>query len=201
MKKDNTGSVIEFYKVLNIFQHVVRVPHVPGENRRENDVEHSYFLAMMAWYMIDILKLNLDMSRVLRYALIHDLVEVYAGDTYVFSKNKELLETKHKREGEAQKRLKSEFPEIESMHECIEQYERRSDSESVFIHALDKLMPVLNQYIQDGRTWKSEKISFSDIVTLKRRTVAASPEIKNLLEQLIQLIEKDRKRFFGELID
>ncbi len=199
MKELDVTKLLNFYTLLNEFQRVVRVGHVPGEDRHENDVEHSYLLAMAAWYVIETFGLTLNLHKVIQYSLIHDLVEVYAGDVDAFTKNPELLEKKHEREQEAMKKLAVEFPEIGSVHDTIKHYEERADAESVFVHALDKLMPLLNQYIQDGRTIKSEGLHYTQVVEQKRTKTANSPEVTELLEQLIAMVDKDKERFFGKL--
>ena len=201
MHKIQAGKVIEFFKMLNAFQRVYRVGYVPGEDRKENDVEHSYTLGLLAWYIIEAFDLKLDKDKALRYALVHDLVEVYAGDTHAFSKNAGHLNSQKEREAAAQKRLAAEFPEVKSIHDHIEAYEARQDPESVFVHALDKVHPVLIEILQDGRTVKEEKLGYTEAVSLKRRVTAASPEIKDLLEQLIAILDKDKKLYFGELTD
>jgi putative hydrolase of HD superfamily len=201
MKKIAAPKVIEFLEMLHALQGVVRVMHVPGEDRHENDIEHSYLLAMSVWYAIDFFEIPLNRDKAIRYALAHDMVEVYAGDTYVFSKDPEALINKKIREKEARRKLSDKFPEASAIHEAIERYEDQSDPESIFVRAFDKLMPVLTNYVQDGRTIKENKVSFSQIVNLKRATTASSPEVSDLLEQIIELLDKDRERFFGELTD
>lgn len=201
MKKIAAPKVIEFLQMLHGLQRVVRVMHVPGEDRFENDIEHSYLLAMSVWYAIDVFQIPLDRDKAIRYALAHDMVEVYAGDTYVYSKDTEALATKKTREKEARKKLLDTFPEVPAIHAAMECYEEQSDPESVFVRAFDKIMPLLTNYVQDGRTIKANNVSFTQIVNLKRATTAKSPEVSDLLEQIIELLDKDRARFFGELID
>src|SRR5580704_1310169 len=104
----------KFRALLDAFSLVERVMHVKGREQRENDTEHSYTLAMLAWYLADAFDLGLDKDRLLRYALVHDLVEVYAGDTYVL--DEEGLKTKHEREEKARLRLIEEFPEFKDLH-------------------------------------------------------------------------------------
>jgi putative hydrolase of HD superfamily len=92
--KDKLSELLNFSKILNAFQKVERVVRVPQSEKRENDVEHSYQLAMLAWYLADSNGLSLDKNLLLRYALVHDFVEVYAGDTPVYSKNQQDHDTK-----------------------------------------------------------------------------------------------------------
>lgn len=67
---------------------VDRNHHILGSDRAENDVEHSYSVAILCWYLNDKLKLNLDIAKVLKYALVHDFPEVYAGDVNTFARKK-----------------------------------------------------------------------------------------------------------------
>lgn len=182
-------------RMLHSFQRIERVVPVPGEDRYENDAEHSYFLAMSVWHAIDTFELPLDRDKAIRYALAHDLPEVHAGDTYVFSKD--ALAGKKERETAARKKLKEDFPTIPDMHEAMEAYERQTDPEAVFVRALDKLLPVMT-YLQDSRTLKERGTSFSEFVELKRRTTASCAEVSDLAEQLIALFDQDRARYFGE---
>ncbi len=201
MKKIEAQPVINFFKMLNAFQRVYRASYMPGENRKENDVEHSYTLALLSWYIIDAFGLDLDKDKAIKYALVHDIPEVYAGDTQAFSTDAQLLNSQKEREKVARRKLKKDFPEAKAIHEEIEKYEARQDPESIFVHALDKAHPVLIELLQDGRTIKEEKLRYAQAVSLKRKTTAASQEISDLLEQLIAILDKDKKLYFGEFTD
>jgi putative hydrolase of HD superfamily len=201
MKRIELENVLPFIEMLHALQGVKRIIDVPNEERYENDLEHSYLLAMAAWYVIDTYELPLNRDKVIRYALAHDMPEVYAGDTYVFSKDATLMEGKKERERQARAKLQEVFPTVPAMHEAMENYETCADPEAVFVRALDKLMPMFVNYLQDGRGWKKEQVSFSQVTELKRRTTNKSPEVADLLEQLIRCLEKDRSRFFGELVE
>ena len=187
---------IAFMDLLHAFQRVERVIHVPEKERMENDIEHSYLLAMLGWYLAEALKLPLKRNSIIEYALAHDLVEVYAGDTYIFTKDEEAKRTKREREKAAQIRLKKELPEFESLHDAIERYETQADEESRFVYALDKLIPLITIYLQDGRTWKEMEVAFDELMAFKREKIGSQPEVRKLLEEIIALIEKDRKRYF-----
>jgi putative hydrolase of HD superfamily len=198
MTEPNAQRAISFMELLHAFQRVERVAHVPKKDRRENDVEHSYLLAMLAWYLVDSLKLSLDKNKVLRYALAHDLVEVYAGDTYAFTDDEKERNSKHQREHDAQLRIKKEFSEFADLHDVIEHYEERGDKESQFVYTVDKLIPMITNYVQDGRTWKEMDLPFDRAIGQKRERIGDEPYVRELLEQLITLIEKDRLKYFNE---
>lgn len=193
------SQIIKFVRLLNKFRGVKRAVWVNNEDRLENDVEHSYQLGMLAWYISNLKKSNLDIDLLLKYALVHDFVEIYAGDTDLFSKNKKHKENKPKREKRASLLLKKNFPDFKVLHRLIERYEKRKDKESRFIYALDKIQPLLNIYTDGGRTWKNKGITLKMLIDHKKDKVALSAEIKKYFNELINLLKKEEKRLFRNL--
>ncbi|MEI6887489.1 MAG: HD domain-containing protein, partial [bacterium] len=152
-------KLLSFTKFTHSFQKIERRIFATGLNRNENDLEHSGQLALVAWYFIDSSKLKLNTEKVIKYALAHDLVETYAGDTYFYSKDKKIQESKVQREKNALVRIKKEFPDFKEIEKIITKYEEKSDPESRFVYALDKIIPVLNIYLDEGRSWKRDNVS------------------------------------------
>lgn len=194
--KQNLSGILNIVRLLNQFRLVERSMRVNNAERFENDVEHSYSLAFLAWYIIADTKLDLDRDLVLKYALIHDLVEVYAGDTY-FAADEEERGTKVQKEKDAALRLEKEIPEFAELHELIEQYEAREDKESRFVYALDKIQPMLNIYTDGGRTWKEKGVTIDMLVEHKKEKVAVSPEIEVYFNDLIAILREEEKVLFG----
>ncbi len=192
--KIDPQKVLEFQALLHRFALVERVADIPERDNPENDVEHSYKIAMLAWYVVDAFKLPLDKGLVMRYALAHDLVEAYAGDTYIL--DEEAKKTKAKREKDAQKRIASEFPEFEELQETIEAYERQEDAESRFIKAFDKVEPVLSNFAQNGRTWKRMNVAANHLYANKREKTAPDQDVRDLLEEIIALIGDKTTSYF-----
>ncbi len=190
-------KLLEFSKMLNELQAVERVIRVPGSERWENDVEHSYSLAMLAWYIIETEKLALDRGKVFQYALAHDLVEVYAGDTYLFSADKKFLASKPERERLAAERLAVEFPEVPEMHAAIRGYVTKEDPESRFVYALDKIEPLIKLYLDGGRTWKEKGVTLEMAYESKKDKVALSPEVKKYFDEFMELLRREEKQLFG----
>lgn len=193
----NLERLLEFSKLLGAFQKVERALYVPGTDRRENDVEHSYHLAMTAWYLVSSEKLDLDLSLILKYALAHDLVEVHAGDTFVFSKDAAHLESKQERELAAAQRIEKEFPEFPDLHELIQGYEKRENREAKFVYALDKILPILINYEDKGRAWKEHGVTLEKIKGEKANKIALSPEVVPYFDALIELLTKEEESIFG----
>src|SRR3989344_277411 len=105
-------KILGFSRMLHKFRLVERAYFANGTDRMENDTEHSFNLALLAWYIADSQKLDLDKDLLLRYALIHDIPEVHAGDTYIYSKDAEHLASKNDREKMAQEKLREDFPDF-----------------------------------------------------------------------------------------
>lgn len=194
MKQPDIKRVAEFMRLLHAFQSVERVILAPDLARKENDAEHSYSLAMLCWYLNDTLELNLNKGAILEYALVHDFVEVYAGDTFVF--DEEGKKTKKRREEEARLRIADEFPEFKELHKTIERYESGEDAEAVFVHAVDKLIPMITNYLQEGHSWKELNIRRENLYALKRESIKDKGSVHELLEQLIEEIELHWDKFF-----
>lgn len=183
-------KLLEFSRTLSAFARVERITWMPGTERKENDVEHSYHLAMMAWYLIESEGLDLDVSRVLKYALVHDLVEVHAGDTPVWSRNEEHHASKQEREAAAARQLQQEYPEFPELHTCIQEYEDLVNAESRFVYALDKLVPMILIQEDGGRSWKEEEVTLDMIREKKSSMIAVSPEVEPYFHMLLVVIEE-----------
>lgn len=183
-------------RLLHDFQKVERVILVPGSERNENDVEHSYLLAMLAWQIAEMVAPHLSREKVLKYALVHDLVEVYAGDTYFYDTQSDVFRDKTAREHAAMKRILEEKMLSEDMCASLAAYEARMDSEAQFVYALDKLIPIMSIYLDGGKTWKAHGITFENLHRLKREKIVGSPEILKLFDELVVLLEKDKQVLF-----
>ncbi|MBU4479855.1 HD domain-containing protein [Patescibacteria group bacterium] len=196
MKIIELPNIINFVQLLNKFRDIERVIHSNGGDRWENDVEHSYQLTMLAWYIISSNNLDLDIDLVIKYALIHDLVEIYAGDTYIYSEDKELKESKKERESLSLTRLEMEFSEFPEIFELIKQYERRESRESKFVYALDKIEPVLNIYTNGGRTWREKNVTIEMLIKNKKEKVAEDSKMEKLFDDLIDLLRREEETLF-----
>lgn len=193
--KSSLQSLLDFTKFTHTFQKVIRTIYVTSENRNENDLEHSGQLALIGWYLIESEKLKLNKDKVIKYCLAHDLVETYAGDTFLYTKNKALKNSKVQREKDALVRIKKEFPEFKELMKIIEKFEEKKDSESRFVYALDKMLPVLNIYLDSGRSWKREKVNL-EMIRTKDDKVAISPEINKVWEELVKILDSEKDKLF-----
>lgn len=195
MSKPDIERLLEFQRLLLAFNQVDRMVHRKHGERfvYENDTEHSYNLAMTAWFLAEYFP-SLNRELVIRYALVHDLVEVHAGDTYIYGSRAE-LDSKQEREEQALTKIRKDWADFPSLAKDIEAYESRENEEAKFVYALDKIMPILQIYIHDGHTWKQEGITAERLDAVKRDKVALSPEIDAYYQQLYDLLVKNEHLF------
>src|SRR3989338_8101045 len=196
--KSNLQKILKFSTLLNQFRLVTRGVLVNGEDRFENDVEHSYMLAMLANYIISVENLKLDRDKVMSYCLVHDLVEAYAGDTYFYSSDNNHVNSKHKRESEALNQMRREFPEHENLWKIIEAYEAREDDEARFVYALDKVQPVIHIYLDGGKSWKKYNVKLEHLTEKKNDKIKVSPVIEKYWNEFLEILEKNKSTLFPE---
>lgn len=186
---------LHFLKFLREFEKVERAVYRPTD-RKENDAEHSYQTTMMAWFLAHQFDLPLSTEKILQYALVHDLVEVYAGDTPVFSEKNS--HDKKERERGALEKIKDTLSHFPELIDTIEQYEQKSDPESVFVYEIDKLIPAFNIYIDNGYGWNKLGVTLDQIKKEKVKKVKNTKELVNLLEELLDRLEKEREQLFED---
>jgi 5'-deoxynucleotidase YfbR-like HD superfamily hydrolase len=156
-----TVSDLEFLakEVVLAFYQVKR--HVPlrfEPGRRENDAEHSWSLALFACALAPHIDKKLDVGKICQYATVHDLVEVYAGDTSNFA-SAEKKATKEQRERLALERLRQELTAFPWIVEAATDYEEQQTPESNYVRSVDKLLPLLFDYMEEGLFYHENKIT------------------------------------------
>lgn len=188
MKQPDIKRVIEFHQLLLELRSVERMTRIPPENKiRENDVEHSYSLAMMAWFLgFNFPALSID--KLIRLALVHDMVEVLAGDTFAFGQAEELA-TKSAREAAAIEQLRQKWPDFPDMIELIEEYEAKQSEEAKFVYALDKLMPIIINYLGNGYIWKKHEVTFERFQSEKESKMPISPAVYDYYKQFVEILD------------
>ncbi len=189
-------NLIDFIQFTHEFREIIRISRSPHAKHFENDTEHSYQLAMVAWYIIETDKLKLNKELCLMYALAHDLVEVYAGDTYIFDKNKNNHESKKRREKESLIKISKRFPKFKTLIKIISKYEEKNDIESKFIYALDKIIPPIQICLEDGKLWHEKDVSLNEIMENKNPKIAMSESINEYWKELSRYISKRHKKLF-----
>lgn len=190
------NNLLKFTEFTHKFQQVERILFVNGSKRNENDSEHSFQLAIVGWYIAQNIDAKLNVSKIIKYALVHDLVEIYAGDTYFYTTNKQLSDSKTERERLAYEKIAQEFQEFPEMSKAIREYEAGKNEEAKFVYALDKIIPVLNIYLDKGRSWQRDKVTYK-MARTKDEKVAKSKYMVPIWQELCKLLEKDKHYFFS----
>lgn len=164
---------------------IERKSYIPGTNRHENDIEHSLTVAILCWYIHNTYALDLDITKILKYALTHDFVERYAGDVSTFAPAAERA-AKVVREQESLQRLVGEFSEFSDLTSTMQQYELKSDEESLFVWSVDKIQQLLNgeltewkSYAKDGITYKAFVAKYDELA------FKSSPYCREIFEGIV----------------
>lgn len=197
-ERKNLKKILGFVELTQNFRGIERDILLSKEKRLENNTEHSYQLAVVCWYIIGIEEFDLDIDKVIRYALIHDLVEVYAGDTPLYSSTNDYLLSKERREKEAATLIGDQFPEFADLHASIQEYKEKLNAESKFVYAVDKLLPILAIYLDKGHAWKSHGISIDMIIDKNASKISIAPEVKNYFDAMISVIREKPEYFIKE---
>ena len=135
---------LDFILEIDKEKNILRQTHLSGHGRRENDSEHAWHMAIMAYILRDYSNEPVDIAKVMLMCLIHDIVEIDAGDTYAY--DAEGLKTQKAREDAAKERIFSLLPEDqkEELIALFDEFEDFSTAESKFAHAMDNLQPLLS---------------------------------------------------------
>lgn len=190
------SKIIEFTNFINKFREIERVILIKNNNRKENDAEHSYQLTMLSWYINDVGELNYSLDKIIKYSLIHDLVEIYAGDVNTFSTNKSDHENKENKEMAALEKIKREFPEFPELTQTITTYNKKQDPESKFVYILDKLIPILNIYLDGGRTWIEQKVTLEMLIQNKAPKIKQDKDLNRIFEELLDILKEKEVELF-----
>lgn len=158
-------TALQLGKVAIDFSRVDRIPRYP-DGERENDVEHSYMLALVAPEIAYALELNLDYGLLSQYAIVHDIVELETGDVATFLATDALLTEKAQREHEAMTRLRTTLPSY--TYHLLQQYESQDDPESRFVKLVDKLLPLITDIIGQGKRVMHEDYDVYTLAALQQ---------------------------------
>ena len=150
----NIEKKLKFIELIDEMKNVYRTISLKSW-RKENDAEHSYHLAMMCFIFLEDFPL-LDQEKVIKLALLHDIVEIFAWDTYVY--DDKMLSTKKQREIDSLNKLEEILwqEEFEKFKKIIEEYEEKTSNEAKFVSQLDKLQPIIQIYM----TWWKDFIEY-----------------------------------------
>ena len=174
--------IIEIDKVKNIF----RQTYLSDKNRKENDAEHSWHIALMALLLKEYAEESVDVLKVMTMVLIHDLVEIDAGDTYAYDEAGN--QTKRQRELAAADRIFGILPEDQGkyLRELWDEFEAYETAESKYAHLLDNLQPLLLNDAADGIAWLEHGVKKSQIYKRNARIEETSAVIWEKMKEIVE---------------
>lgn len=188
------------------FYEIIRDISVPIKPRRlENDAEHSWSLALLACALAPEIDSKLDVGKVCMFAVVHDLVEIYAGDTSVWSDEEKLL-SKAKREEAAIEEIIVNFSAFPWVSQTVESYERKDTAEAQYVYALDKFLNLLIIYadknLHNIENYKTTKEMFDRQLIPHRQKAHSHPAVGEYYEQLRAAFDAHPEYFYqGEIPD
>ena len=180
--KKQMAFALEMDKVKNIF----RQTHLSLRGRNENDAEHSWHMAVMAYLLKEYANEEVDIAKVMLMCLIHDIVEIDAGDTYAY--DEEGLKTQKAREDAAKERIFSILPEEQKAEftALFDEFEAYETAESRFVHAIDNLQPLMLNNSNDGSDWREHEVTAEQVYTRQRKTKLGSEKLFEITDAIIQ---------------
>ena len=187
---------LDFILEIDKEKEIYRQTHLKGYKRQENDAEHAWHMAIMIYLLKEYANEEFDVAKAMMMALIHDIVEIDAGDTYAYdTKN---LETQKEREEKAAERIFGLLPEEQKqeLKGLFEEFEACESPEAKFARVMDNFQPILLNDSNNGEDWKVHKIKKSQVENRQKSSQLGS---KDIWEYTSELIERNVKK--GNLID
>lgn len=173
---------LEIDKEKNVF----RQTHLSGNGRNENDAEHAWHMAVMAYILREYSNEEIDIARVMLMCLIHDIVEIDAGDTYAYDVGGKA--TQKEREAAAKERIFSLLPpdQKEELSTVFEEFEACETAEAKFTRAMDNLQPLMLNDSNGGGDWKAHGVTAEQVYARQGKTKAGSEKLFELTDWILQ---------------
>lgn len=177
---------IDFIVEIDKEKTINRQTHLSGHGRAENDAEHAWHMAIMAYLLKEYSNEPIDVAKVMLMCLIHDVVEIDAGDTYAY--DKEGLKTQKEREEKAKERIYSLLPEDQKkvLTDLFDEFEAYETAESKFAHSLDNFQPLLLNNSNEGGDWKAHGVNSEIVYTRQSKTALGSEKLFKVTDAIIQ---------------
>ncbi|MCP9763253.1 HD domain-containing protein [Lacihabitans soyangensis] len=176
---------IEFIKEIDKLKYIQRKTKLLNSDRNENDAEHSWHLAVMAVILSEYSNSSIDLLKVIKMVLIHDIVEIDAGDTFIYDSQKNHTNTEE--ELLAAKRIFGILPteQAEELIAIWEEFETGETNEAKFAKSMDRLEPLLQNTSNNGGTWREYNVDFETVYEKKKVIKNGSEVIWQYAENLL----------------
>lgn len=175
--------LVEADKLKNVF----RQSYITDGSRRENDAEHSWHLALMAITLVEHANdPSLDLLKILKMVILHDIVEIDAGDTYIYDEQGKLDQLEREKAGAD--RLFNLLPadQAAAFRAVWDEFEAATTKEAHFAKAIDRLAPMLLNHLSDGRTWREHGVHAGQVRAINRKIEKGSESLWQYAQELIR---------------
>ncbi len=190
--KERLEKQMAFIQEIDKEKQIFRQTYVSDATRKENDAEHAWHMAVMAFLLKEYANEEIDVLHTMQMILIHDVVEIDAGDTYAY--DEVAKETQREREEKAAARLFGMLPEEQAkeMLALWEEFEAGETPEARFARALDNVQPMMLNAATDGKAWVEHQVAVSKVLKRNERTPRGSEVLweygsKNYIEKHVKL--------------
>ena len=176
---------LAFAVELDKLKGVLRQSLLTDASRRENSAEHSWHLATLAMVLTEYAADPVDVTRVMKMLLVHDIVEIDAGDTFAYDTVN--VATQHERELRAADRLFGLLPDEQAreLRSLWDEFEHRTTPESKYANALDRLQPLLQNFYSGGQSWKKHSITREQVLARMEAVRIGMPQVWPTVQKLI----------------
>ena len=185
MDKERFAKQLAFILEADKEKEIYRQTHLTGYKRQENDAEHAWHMAMMIYLLKEYANEEFDVAKAMMMAIIHDIVEIDAGDTYAY--DAEAIASQTQREEAAAKRIFGLLPE-EQKNEMIalfHEFEANETPEAKFAHVMDNFQPLILNEANDGADWRAHSVKKSQVIKRQQKSRLGSVEIWEYTKKLI----------------
>ena len=183
---DKLKQQLDFILEIDKEKNILRQTHLSGHGRRENDAEHAWHMAIMAYLLKEYSNEPVDITKVMIMCLIHDIVEIDAGDTYAY--DTEVLKTQKAREDAAKERIFSLLPNAqkEELTALFDEFEESKTAESRFAHVMDNLQPLLLNNSNGGADWREHEVYASQVYGRQQKSRYGSKQLYEITDQILK---------------
>lgn len=185
-ERERFDKQVQFILEADKEKNILRQTHLSGNGRRENDAEHAWHMAMMTYLLKEYANEEIDTAKTMMMTLIHDIVEIDAGDTYAYDENG--LKTQKEREEKAAERIFGLLPEDQcrELRGLFEEFEAYETPEACFAHTMDNFQPMLLNDSNGGGDWKDHGVCERQVRKRNAKTHTGSEQIWTYMEETIK---------------
>lgn len=183
---DRLKQQLDFILEIDQEKNILRQTHLSHHGRRENDAEHAWHMTIMAYLLKEYANESIDIAKVMMMCLLHDVVEIDAGDTYAYDEVGK--QTQQAREAAAKERIYSLLPDDQKqeLQALFDEFEARQTPESKFARAMDNLQPLLLNDSNQGSDWKEHTVTAEQVYQRQNQTKDGSEILFDLTDQILQ---------------